>query len=362
MSNLNPNANVDSTRWSASLGKWMGIPVLFHGYFMAVFVLLLIFGAASGEQDRVWVVLMGFAIWVASAILHEIAHLYVCQQVGGVCQLVVFSPLGGQSIFTVRGGPSSTMLVYIAGPIANLCVALTAFLFLWDQSEVRELLNPFEPRTLTNGSFELKSLKMLFFLNWFIFLANLLPVFPLDGGHVLAESIRIEPSTARGPDLATEFVGRWSVLAAAGAFLAAFWKFALGPYWHIPTWVVFASFGAYFYFGAKEALARCQVSRRRISPQHSARLSAGDELTDAESVDVARVDRWLRERQSREAPPKSISDGTDEDEDLRVDRALESLHEKGIEGISPEDRELLRRASQRYRERLNRAPADRDES
>lgn len=339
----------------------MGIPVLFHGYFMAVLVLLLIIAAASGEQDRVWVVLLGFAIWVASSILHEIAHLYVCQQVGGVCHLLVFSPLGGQSIYSVRGGSSSTMLVYVAGPIANLCVALTALLFLWGHPDVQDLINPFEPRTLTHGAFELKSLKMLFFLNWFIFLTNLLPVFPLDGGHVLAEAIRIEPPTARGPDLATEFVGRWSVLASAGAFAAAFWRFALGPYWHIPTWVVFASFGAYVYFGAKESLARCRVSRRRISPLHSARLSASDELADVESVDASRVDRWLKERQSQQDIAKQPIDGAEEDEDLRVDRALELLYEKGIDGISPEDRELLKRASRRYRDRLNRAPTDQDE-
>lgn len=340
----------------------MGIPVLFHGYFMAVLVLLLIIAAASGEQDRVWVVLLGFAIWFASSVLHEIVHLYMCQQVGGICHLLVFSPLGGQSIYSVRGGSSSTMLVYVAGPVANLCVALTALLFLWGHPDVKDLINPFEPRTLTHGTIELKALKMLFFLNWFIFLTNLLPVFPLDGGHVLAEAIRIEPPTARGPDLATEFVGRWSVLASAGAFAAAFWRFALGPYWHIPTWVVFASFGAYVYFGAKESLARCRVSRRRISPLHSARLASSDEFADAESVDASRVDRWVRERQSEQENSKQAIDGAEEDEDARVDRALQLLHEKGIDGISPEDRELLRRASRRYRERMNRAPSERDEN
>jgi Zn-dependent protease len=356
----NPIANSDSLRWSASLGKWKGIPVLLHGYFMAVLVLLLIIAASSGEANRVEVVLMGFAIWVASSILHEISHLYVCHQLGGFCQLLIFSPLGGQSIFTVRGGPSRTMLVYIAGPIANLCVALTALLFLWSP-DVRELLNPFEPRTLTNGSNEIISLKLLFFLNWFIFLANLLPVFPLDGGHVLAEAIRVEPASSRGPDLATEFVGRWSVLASAGAFLAAFWQFALGPYWHIPTWVVSASFGAYFFFGARESLARCQVTRRRITPQQSERLSRGEDLADAESLDAARVDRWLRERQKKETQWNSTVEVADGDEELRVDRVLEALHEKGFEGLSIEDRELLRRASQRYRERLKRSPVDRDE-
>lgn len=358
MTSPNPIFTSDSTRVSVSLGTWKGVPVLFHGYFMAVFVVLLIIAAASGERIKVSIVLLGFAIWVASSILHEIAHLYVCQQVGGVCPLLVFSPLGGQSIFIVRGGPSRTMLTYIAGPLANLAVALTAMVFLVnDNTRIGELINPFEPRTLTEGSYEIISLKLFFFLNWFIFLTNLLPVFPLDGGHVLSEAIRIEPPSARGPDLATEFVGRWSILASAGAFAATFWCFALGPYPHIPTWVVFASLGAYVYFGARESLARCQVSRRRLPSHHSDKLNSAEDSADAESVDADRIDRWLRERRSRDEATGEL----EEEEDLRVDRALEMLHEKGFEGLSEEERDLLRRASQRYRERLNRTSIDRQE-
>lgn len=326
---------------------------------MAVLVVLLIIAATPGDDPRkVQIVLLGFAIWVASSILHEIAHLYVCQQLGGGCQLLVFSPLGGQSIFTVRSSPSRTILVYAAGPLANLCVALTALTFLWNDPniQIKELLNPLEPKSISVGSYELISLKLFFFLNWFIFLTNLLPVFPLDGGHILSEAIRIEPPTARGPDLATEFVGRWSVLASAGAFTATFWCFAIEPYPRIPTWVVFASLGAYVYFGAREALARCQMSRKRLPPQHSARLNAAEDPADSESIDADRIDRWLREREAREP----TLEASEEDEDLRVDRALKMLHELGFDGLSIEDRELLRRASQRYRERLKRASAERD--
>jgi Zn-dependent protease len=338
------------------------MPVLFHGYFMAVLVVLLIFGAAPSDSDRVPKVLLGFAIWVASSILHEVAHLYVCRQLGGVCHLLVFSPLGGQSLFTIRGGSSKTILVYIAGPVANLCVALTAMVFLWNESDLKELINPFEPRTLTNGSLDYTSLKLFFFLNWFMFLTNLLPVFPFDMGHVLTEGIRIEPPTSRGPDLATEFVGRWSVLASAVAFAAAFWRFDIGHFWwRIPTWFIYASFGAYVFFGAKEALARCRMSRRRLSPHHSARLSVNEDFIDPESLDAARVDRWLKERESREPAGEAEEIDVSEDEELRVDRALESLHEKGIEGISNEERELLRRASARYRERLKRSSAPRED-
>jgi Zn-dependent protease len=336
----------------------MGIPVLFHGYFMAVFVVLLIFAAQQADPRKVQIVVLGFAIWVASAILHEIAHLYACQQVGGFCQLLVFSPLGGHSIYTVRGSATRTMFVYAAGPLANLAVALTALTFLWtDSSPINKLLNPFEPLTLTVGSYEVISLKLFFFLNWFMFLTNLLPVFPLDGGHVLSEAIRIEPPSARGPDLATEFVGRWSVLASAGAFAATFWCFALGPYPHIPTWVVFASLGAYVFFGARESLARCQISRRRLPPHHSARLNSTEDSAGEESIDADRIDRWLRERQANEA----IAVVSDEEEDIRVDQALEMLHERGFDGLSDEDRELLRRASQRYRQRRNRTSAERNE-
>lgn len=353
-----PILTAEDARWSHSLGKWAGVPVRFHSYFIAVLVVLLIFAASPGEANRVSIVLMAFVIWVASAILHEVAHVYVCRQFGGVVHLVVFSPLGGQSLFSTRGGPLRTMMVYAAGPLANLGVALTAMVFLWDEPQIKLLLNPFEPRTLTEGPLDLISLKLFFFLNWFIFLANLLPVFPLDAGHILCEAIRIEPPTSRGPDLATEFVARWSVLASAGAFAAAIWQFALGPYWHIPTWFVFASFGGYFFFGAKESLARCQLSRRRLPTSHSARLVNHDDPSNSDSVDSARIDRWLRERLTRDSGEMSHQAMTVEDEELRVDQALEALHQVGYEGLSPQDRELLRRASERYRQKHRRGNSD----
>src|SRR5262245_41933147 len=102
MFSSSPIAQADASRWSHSLGKWGGVPVRFHSYFIAVLVVLLIFAASPGEGDRVKIVLMAFAIWVASSILHEVAHFYMCQQLGGTTHLLVFSPLGGQSLFSVR--------------------------------------------------------------------------------------------------------------------------------------------------------------------------------------------------------------------------------------------------------------------
>lgn len=346
-----PILTSDAPRWSVSLGRWTGIPVLFHGYFVAVLVVLLIFAASFSQADRVKVAFLAFGIWVASAILHEVAHLYICRHLQGVCHLLVFSPLGGHSIYSVRGGSAKTMMVYAAGPLANLCVALVAMLFLLNHIDINELLNPFEPRRLTQGDMELISLKLFFFINWFIFLTNLLPVFPLDSGYILAEAIRIEPPSPRGPDLATEFVGRWSVLASAAAFAAAFWRFEFGPYPKVPTWVVLASFGAYVYLGAKEALARCQFQRRRLPSPYLGGLAFQDDHASPESVDAARVDRWLRERPASQLDAIEREVITEEEEDLLVDQALERLHRQGYEGLTPEERDLLRRASERYRRR-----------
>jgi Zn-dependent protease len=134
------------------LAKWTFVLVKFGSIFVAVAAYALIWG---------WSFAAGF---VALILLHELGHYLEAKREGLNPQLPIFVPFLGAYVRYTRGHPWQTARVALAGPIFGGLAALVFYLV--GRSQGSQLL------------------EALAYFGFFLNLANLLPVWILDGGAI----------------------------------------------------------------------------------------------------------------------------------------------------------------------------------
>ena len=112
--------------------------------------------------------LMLFLAATVAAVLHECAHAFVTRRYGFALDKLVLMPYGAVIAGDISGiGKKQELAVLAAGPLANACTALffAALWWLWPETYAY---------TDTAAYVSLS-----------LFLVNLLPAYPLDGGRIL---------------------------------------------------------------------------------------------------------------------------------------------------------------------------------
>ncbi len=128
------------------------------------------------------------AIWIGcvfiSILWHEMGHVLVGRFFGAPGHIVLYS-MGGLAI-----GSSDLrkrwhrILVYLGGPLFQLAL----FGVLW--AIMRRPFSHFIPIWINSTDTMLEqTLLIMMFINFFWALFNLVPIFPLDGGQVLRDSL-----------------------------------------------------------------------------------------------------------------------------------------------------------------------------
>ncbi len=134
-----------------------GVKLRFHPLFFAAGVL----SAFTGD-------LMLFLAAVFAALLHECAHAFAARRYGFVLDRIVLMPYGAVVSGDISGmRRRQELAVLLAGPLANAACALlfAALWWLWPETY---------PYTDTAAQ-----------VSCSLFLVNLLPACPLDGGRIL---------------------------------------------------------------------------------------------------------------------------------------------------------------------------------
>ena len=134
---------------------------------LKIFLFLIIFYIT--KQFEIYVIMIGFAI------LHELGHLFMGLLLGLKPEKIDLIPMGLAVSFKVnisdfnkkkkRGNVEvlKEIFIAIAGPVVNLIILILALIFIKDEM--------------------LKNL--IVYANLLIFMFNLLPIYPLDGGRIL---------------------------------------------------------------------------------------------------------------------------------------------------------------------------------
>jgi Zn-dependent protease len=199
-------------------------------------------------------------IWIAvvfvSVLVHELGHAVVALAFGGRPEIRL-EGFGGVTFPRLPERPPAwkQVVLSVAGPVAGLALGVAA----WGLGRVLPP-DPSSPAAAVLAIFQYTS------VYWAIL--NLLPVLPLDGGHVLQaliEGVRRKPSAA---------AASWVSAAAAAAIAVVAWRVFGQPF--IGIW-----FGMF---------AFQNVTRARLAAQESsaAPAPAVAQSSDAEREDVDR--------------------------------------------------------------------------
>ncbi|MEQ8846514.1 site-2 protease family protein [Botrimarina sp.] len=331
-------------RWSP-FGGSSGVPVRLH-VTLAVALSVAIVGCLDIGTYAAW---MALAVYAGSLVFHELAHLAAARNLRPAvppgADPVVLGPIGGLRVARAPSDPRERVFVAMAGPMASLALALIGFASL----AVSQL--PHGEALVVGGAAELYGLllhgadpgtpvsatlaQLLIAINLPLFLLNLAPATPFDGGLALRAwlTVWVGPRAARE---AAFFVALLLGASLLGAGWAVVLSSGVSPLVGVGLAViaVIIGFGAWF-----------DASLGRLFP------GGGDDqhVGLAESAD----DLLLRQLLDRpEAAAATDAPETDDawDDDC-VDDILAKVHQGGLTVLTANERAILERASQRYRQR-----------
>lgn len=182
------------------LGRIAGIPIFLDMFFVLVIVLFSSRWFASGNADMMSIGLVIVVGLILSILLHELGHAFAARAFKIGVSHIDLTGLGGIAHFERSLPPSVVVrtIVFLAGPAANLALW---YLFSWLATQA---FSAGKPMLAT-------PLGYLSSINMQLMIFNLLPAYPLDGGHTLDAWI----GKLGGSDWALRIVGALGLAVAA---------------------------------------------------------------------------------------------------------------------------------------------------
>jgi len=186
--------------WSIPIGKLFGVEVRLH--FTFVFLLAFIWMAESSmpkSNSTPGRVLGLVGIIFGAVVVHELGHALVAMREGLHAKAIILMPIGGITLLEDSQAPAPTgqatwkrdVRIALAGPLVNIAIALVGGALVLARFPEAQLWT----KPLVHSNHLLRS---LVWANLYLGLFNLLPAYPMDGGHILRAvfSRRMDPVQA----------------------------------------------------------------------------------------------------------------------------------------------------------------------
>lgn len=206
-------------RWSWKIGRIAGIDIRVHATFLLILVWAAVaaYGASGTAAGAVGGVVFILALFL-SVVLHEFGHALTAKQFGVATRDITLLPIGGIAhLAEIPKQPSQELRVALAGPAVTLAIIVILYgaLYLLGRS-------PFvaaQPLLTNPGNF----LSQLMWANLTLFVFNLLPAFPMDGGRVLRALLALRLDYTRATDVAARIGQAFALLfGMVGVFFSPF--------------------------------------------------------------------------------------------------------------------------------------------
>jgi stage IV sporulation protein FB len=180
--------------WSISLGKVKGTAVRVHWTFLLFLIWLgfaaYVAGGVSAAAGAVSFILLLFLC----VTLHEFGHILAARQFGVRTPEILLLPIGGVSkLERVPERPKEELIMAAAGPAVTFVIAALLLLIVGELPQAESVFKFTSPRGI---------IAQLALANITLFVFNLLPAFPLDGGRILRAILSHFHGHLRGTQLA----------------------------------------------------------------------------------------------------------------------------------------------------------------
>ena len=169
-------------RGSMALFTFRGIRVYVHWTFLILIGYIAFIGTGAGKGPMAILGDVGLVLIVfVCVVLHEFGHALMAQRFGVHTKDITLLPIGGMAnLKRMPEDPKQEFWITVAGPLVNLVIAGLAFLVITLLGVGLMVGDIFEGDTTWT-----KVLVFVLGANLMLFLFNLVPAFPMDGGRIL---------------------------------------------------------------------------------------------------------------------------------------------------------------------------------
>ncbi|MHC4872509.1 MAG: M50 family metallopeptidase [Planctomycetota bacterium] len=299
---------------SKTIGRIFGIEVKIT-YILLFFIGIMSLLSLGGGVGAFFQTLIIYAALGLFVFLHEMGHSLAAIKDGARVNAIYLHPLGG--IAEISGGlpgPGSEIMVAAAGPFVSLL--LSALFYL--------------PMLIFGGSDSHSLLYYFFSINMILALFNFLPIFPLDGGRILTALLVIKMGPDRALPLAVK-IARGGIIAL-GIFGFILFIYGSGFGLNILLIAVFI-----YFLGNQEMQAMNRI--QSFSGGYGTYISQPQKTQGWFS---ARIDEWKKKKEEKKKAAEAV-------EKEEVDNILRKVNEEGISSLTPEEKDILNRASDKIR-------------
>ncbi len=196
-------------RWSWKIARFAGIDIDVHATFLLLLAWVAFAQYAQGHSviAAVQGVLFVLALF-ASVVLHEYGHALTARRYGVRTRGITLLPIGGVArLERMPDEPRQEFLIAIAGPAVTAGLVIVLYLALRLGGSSIAMRAAVEG---TGGSFVVR----LLWINVVLFLFNILPAFPMDGGRLLRAGLAMRTDYVRATALAAAVGKTFALLFA----------------------------------------------------------------------------------------------------------------------------------------------------
>jgi Zn-dependent protease len=346
----------DILTWSINLGRWSGVQIRVH-YFLVFFAIGYVLNAIVAPEQDVLPTLCWLVILLVVLVLHELGHAVAALIQRLEPEDIRLWPLGNFIVPSGSNRSNDNLSVAIAGIATSGFLAVFSAMVL-AMAGARMVFNPFgdgndagAPYLMLPKSPRVEPLSPLWVVGWFgylnlvVFLANLIPALPLDGGRILRVVLHRSSIGITRDNPYAQWTGHAVALILAIAGLIRMFR----PSWNDGLALFTLAFlielivrsetrimedGGFFDDGVfgydfSEGYTSLESSAAKVRPYRESALK-----------------RWRRKRSELRRQRRLAREAA---EDQRMDEILEKLHLQGKASLTDEENRFLVRVSTKLR-------------